>query len=143
MVTDRSKPSALEDLSDREHEVLGLVAAQGHSNTSVAEQLSLSDRTVEAQMRSVFTELGLHDDGSTHGRLLAVVSRSRRADRDGSALVACGEAAARDIWDPIDLDGICSTDVSRAGPRPEAPHGYEGTPSPGGLGRQPVRVLPV
>ena len=72
LVTDRSKPSALEDLSDREREVLGLVA-QGHSNTSVAEQLSLSDRTVEAHMRSVFTKLGLHDDGSTHRRVLAVV----------------------------------------------------------------------
>lgn len=72
LVTARSKPSALEDLSDREREVLGLVA-QGHSNTSVAEQLSLSDRTVEAHMRSVFTKLGLHDDGSTHRRVLAVV----------------------------------------------------------------------
>ncbi|MEO7078460.1 MAG: response regulator transcription factor, partial [Rhodococcus sp. (in: high G+C Gram-positive bacteria)] len=72
LVKARSKPSALEDLSDREYEVLGLVA-QGHSNTSVAEQLSLSDRTVEAHMRSVFTKLGLHDDGSTHRRVLAVV----------------------------------------------------------------------
>ena len=66
------KPSGARGLSDREREVLGLVA-QGHSNTSVAEQLSLSDRTVEAHMRSVFTKLGLHDDGSTHRRVLAVV----------------------------------------------------------------------
>lgn len=72
LVTDRSKPSALEELSDREREVLGLVA-QGHSNASVAEKLALSDRTVEAHMRTVFTKLGLQDDGSTHRRVLAVV----------------------------------------------------------------------
>lgn len=73
LVRARSAPSALDDLSEREKEVLGLVA-QGHSNGAVAVALGLSDRTVETHMRSVFTKLGLHDDGTTHRRVLAVVT---------------------------------------------------------------------
>lgn len=73
LVRARSAPSALDDLSEREKQVLGLVA-QGHSNGAVADDLGLSDRTVEAHMRSVFTKLGLHDDGTTHRRVLAVVT---------------------------------------------------------------------
>lgn len=64
---------ALAGLTPREREVLALVA-QGHSNTAVARALSLSDRTVEAHMRSVFTRLGLREDGETHRRVLAVVT---------------------------------------------------------------------
>lgn len=73
LVRARSAPSAFDDLSEREKEVLGL-AAQGRSNGAVAATLGLSDRTVETHMRSVFTKLGLHDDGTTHRRVLAVVA---------------------------------------------------------------------
>lgn len=73
LVRSRSAPSALDDLSEREFGVLGLVA-QGHSNAAVAAALALSDRTVEAHMRSVFTKLGLQDDRTTHRRVLAVVA---------------------------------------------------------------------
>lgn len=73
LVRSRSAPSALGSLSDREREVLSMVA-QGHSNTTIAAMLHLSERTVEAHMRSIFTKLGLHDDGSTHRRVLAVLT---------------------------------------------------------------------
>ena len=53
--------------------MLSLVA-QGHSNGAIATTLCLSERTVMAHMRSVFTKLGLIDDGSTHRRVLAVVT---------------------------------------------------------------------
>jgi len=67
------RSTALDSLSPRELEVLSLVA-QGHSNASLAATLFLSERTVMAHMRSVFTKLGLVDDGSTHRRVLAVVT---------------------------------------------------------------------
>lgn len=63
----------LERLTDREREVLGLVA-QGRSNTSIAASLHISERTVEGHLRSVFNRLGLPDDGATHRRVLAVVA---------------------------------------------------------------------
>jgi DNA-binding NarL/FixJ family response regulator len=65
--------SVLRSLTPRELDVLDRVA-QGQSNTAIAATLSLSDRTVEAHMRSVFLKLGLIDDGTTHRRVLAVVT---------------------------------------------------------------------
>jgi DNA-binding NarL/FixJ family response regulator len=45
-------------LSDRELQVLGL-AARGASNKSISKDLSVSTRTVEAHMRSIFDKLGV------------------------------------------------------------------------------------
>ena len=72
---------ALGALSDRERQVLAIVA-EGHSNTAVGRVLMLSDRTVEAHLRSVFTKLDLYDDGTTNRRVRAVVAylESRGAD---------------------------------------------------------------
>lgn len=72
LVHSQSTP-AIARLTEREQEVLRLVA-EGHSNARVAAQLRLSDRTVEAHMRSVFTKLGLEDDGETNRRVLAVLA---------------------------------------------------------------------
>ncbi len=73
LVRSRTAPVALGRLTQRETEVLGLVA-QGRSNGDVARLLGLSERTVEAHMRSIFTKLGLVDDGATHRRVLAVLA---------------------------------------------------------------------
>lgn len=73
LVRGRKAPDALRALSDRERQVLGLVA-QGHSNTAVGKALVLSDRTVEAHLRSIFTKLDLYDDGTTNRRVRAVVA---------------------------------------------------------------------
>lgn len=73
----RSPPLAA--LSTREREVLALVA-EGRSNTSLSEALNLSERTVEAHMRSIFTKLGLAGDAATHRRVRAVVAYLDRGD---------------------------------------------------------------
>ncbi len=73
LVRSRNAPAALAALSGRERQVLSLVA-EGHSNTAVARTLSLSERTVEAHMRSVFTKLDLQDDEATNRRVRAVIT---------------------------------------------------------------------
>lgn len=62
----------LGELSERELVVLRLVA-EGLSNTAVADRLVVSERTVEAHIRSVFIKLGLPDEG-TNRRVLAVLA---------------------------------------------------------------------
>jgi DNA-binding NarL/FixJ family response regulator len=53
-------PAALEHLTDREREVLLLIAA-GHSNAEIAAQLFLSDTTVKTHVTRILTKLGLRD----------------------------------------------------------------------------------
>lgn len=72
LVRGQSAP-AVAGLSAREGEVLALVA-EGLSNARIADQLRVSDRTVEAHMRAVFTKFGLPDDGDTNRRVLAVLA---------------------------------------------------------------------
>lgn len=76
----QARRSALAVLTDRECEVLALVA-EGHANAVVARRLRVSERTVEAHMRAVFIKLDLPDDGATHRRVLAVVTLPEVAGR--------------------------------------------------------------
>ncbi|MCF3132076.1 response regulator transcription factor [Streptomyces olivochromogenes] len=62
----------LDRLSAREREVLTLMA-QGHSNGSIAAQLFLSQRTVEAHVAHIFTKLGVPESADYHRRVLAVL----------------------------------------------------------------------
>jgi DNA-binding NarL/FixJ family response regulator len=66
-------------LTDRERQVLALVA-EGRSNRSVAESLSIAERTVEAHVTAIFAKFGLLDDPTVHRRVLAVLSFLRSAE---------------------------------------------------------------
>ncbi|MGD9934417.1 MAG: response regulator transcription factor [Dehalococcoidia bacterium] len=61
----------LAELTAREREVLGLVA-EGRSNAAVARQLTLTSKTVESHIASIFSKLGLLPEPDDHRRVLAV-----------------------------------------------------------------------
>ncbi len=53
-------PQALPELTDREHEILALIA-QGQSNAAIAKQLALSTKTVSNYVSNIFSKLQVAD----------------------------------------------------------------------------------
>ncbi len=70
-------PIAFPELTDREHEVLDLLAA-GHPNSTIASRLRISDKTVRNHVSNIFTKLAVAD------RAQAIV-RAREAGLGGTA----------------------------------------------------------
>ncbi|MCX5201346.1 response regulator transcription factor [Streptomyces sp. NBC_00237] len=64
--------SALDALTPREREVLGLMA-QGLTNQSIAERFVVSERAVEKHVANIFAKLGLAVGEGGHRRVLAVL----------------------------------------------------------------------
>jgi DNA-binding NarL/FixJ family response regulator len=69
----------LDTLTARESEVLALMA-EGRSNTAIAAALTLTVRTVEAHVASIFSKLGLEPATTDHRRVLAVITWLRTTD---------------------------------------------------------------
>jgi DNA-binding NarL/FixJ family response regulator len=65
--------SALDDLSDRERNVLSLIA-EGRSNRAIAKELYLSSRAVERHVQGIFQKLRLPDSEDINRRVLAVLA---------------------------------------------------------------------
>ena len=67
-----SQKSIIESLTDREREILELLA-QGLSNKTIAARLYLSIRTVEGHLANIYSQLGVHS--RTEAMLVAVKIR--------------------------------------------------------------------
>jgi DNA-binding NarL/FixJ family response regulator len=69
----RRRSHPIDELTEREHEVLGLIA-EGLTNHSIGERLFISERTVEVHTKQIFNKLGLLDIGAGNRRVLAVLA---------------------------------------------------------------------
>jgi DNA-binding NarL/FixJ family response regulator len=65
--------SPLTELTQREHEVLELIA-EGRSNQAIGDRLHLSPKTVETHIHQIFQKLDLVVDPDSHRRVLAVLA---------------------------------------------------------------------
>jgi hypothetical protein len=80
------------------------LAAEGHTNARIADEVGCAERTAESHTRAVFQKLDLIDDGFTHRRELAVLAFSPR--RHGQPLRNClrrerrGDPASMAEWSP-------------------------------------------
>lgn len=68
----RRRVDPLEELSEREREVLALIA-EGVANRAIAGRLFITERTVEAHVTSIFRKLRLPDVADVNRRVLAVL----------------------------------------------------------------------
>jgi len=73
LVGRRRNREAIEDLTERERDVLHLMA-QGRTNSAIGARLHLSPKTVEAHVRSIFMKLQLEPAEDDHRRVLAVLT---------------------------------------------------------------------
>jgi DNA-binding NarL/FixJ family response regulator len=73
LVGRRRRVNPLASLSDREREVLGLIA-EGMSNRAIATRLFVTERTVEAHVTQIFQKLRLPESPDQHRRVLAVLA---------------------------------------------------------------------
>jgi DNA-binding NarL/FixJ family response regulator len=69
----RGAPDPLAELTEREREVLALMA-EGRSNQAIADRIFVTGKTVEAHIASIFSKLGLLPAPDDHRRVLAVLT---------------------------------------------------------------------
>jgi DNA-binding NarL/FixJ family response regulator len=76
LVGRRQRDPSLAELTEREREVLGLIAER-LSNNAIANRLFITERTVEAHVKQIFLKLRLAADPASHRRVLAVLAYLR------------------------------------------------------------------
>ena len=67
------RPTRLDELTDRELDVLALVA-EGLSNRAIAQRLFIAERTVEAHIARILPKLGATEGPDVHRRALAALA---------------------------------------------------------------------
>src|SRR5436190_2251710 len=78
--TERMARSPLREVTDREQEVLALMA-QGKNNAAIARSMFLTERAVEKHINSLFHKLGLTEEPDVHRRVMAVLAFLHDTDR--------------------------------------------------------------
>jgi len=78
LVDRRRERGPLDELTEREREVLALMA-EGRTNQAIAERLFVTLKTVEAHSANIFSKLGLLPAPDDHRRVLAVLTFLREA----------------------------------------------------------------
>ena len=73
LIGGRRQSTVLDRLTPREREVLELMA-EGHSNSALAQHLSITERAVEKHVSAIFTKLDLPPSQAHHRRVLAVLT---------------------------------------------------------------------
>jgi serine/threonine-protein kinase PknK len=73
LVSARRRDDPLGALSEREREVLSLMA-EGRSNAGIAHRIWVTEGTVEKHVRSIMNKLSLPETGEDHRRVLAVLT---------------------------------------------------------------------
>jgi len=76
-VVSRRSRDVLTELTDREREVLELMA-EGRSNAAIGDRLGIGAKTVEARINTIFSKLGLEPAADDNRRVLAVLSFLRQ-----------------------------------------------------------------
>ena len=79
LVTARRRDVTFQQLTDREREVLALMA-EGRSNSGIAHRLWITEGTVEKHVRSILARLRLPETEDDHRRVLAVLAYLEAAD---------------------------------------------------------------
>jgi DNA-binding NarL/FixJ family response regulator len=69
----RVGPDPLDDLTDREREVLALMA-EGRTNKAIGEQLFITEHTVEKHTKNILGKLNIPTSADDHRRVLAVLT---------------------------------------------------------------------
>jgi DNA-binding NarL/FixJ family response regulator len=72
-VMERRKDSPIERLTEREREVLALMA-EGRANAGIAESLVVREKGVAKHINSIFAKLDLPADTDDHRRVRAVLA---------------------------------------------------------------------
>jgi DNA-binding NarL/FixJ family response regulator len=73
LIAARRRDGLLRQLTDREREVLALMA-EGRSNAGIASRLCITEGTVEKHIRSILTRMRLPETEGDHRRVLAVLA---------------------------------------------------------------------